>query len=846
MDAITGGEIKIVSGFRIRYVTSFRMESEAQKHGYCLFEGLPDDILEVQDVLAQEKDIPISVIREGEQNEVLFRGIVRRIRLRSCNGVPQIEVLATTASILLDRDKRQRSFQDKTMTYEQAVRKITNAYGSFPVECVGEAATALKEPLIQYGETDWEFLLRLGSRLHLPVYADCTCAQPGLYFGMRQGEQRQWEAPPVQMGISRGCYAKGGSEDRMERKDYLYFTASGYQNHQPGDILSCSQCRGTIFRKRAELQGGILVFTYQAGGRGNWHIPLAKHRQLVGMEFEGTVISTHQEEMNIRLDIDGPGGGAEHDWAWTPASGNIMYAMPEKGSKVRLDFGTEEALEGTGTINVRKNSGSMPWYRERELMTAAGKKAELHPSCLSFQGGGGRTALTDGAGLSLGSSGSFVVCAYGRVRLNAAKISAATPLEINMFRSGEGSRQRGGVVMPRGTGSNPPTGGSDSGFTMSFEFNGLSQSGVLCGEDFIRYRPFKDSPEEILVETEFDWGALVGRVAFGLFWVTVVSGLAFYGASLVFTGGATAAFAPWVIGGLTAAGGAWYVEDLARKDYARGEVSPLTAYGASGLIGSTKGALAGGAFFMAPYAAPVLLSDPGIMYVENMLPASEDIVLGLTETALYATAFTNMIIQGSEMAEIGTGKNPVKAYLGEETYNKTGEWSEMGARTILIGGLCNPDFYVKNKETAHFDQILLPEKYEGGSVTLKPDELIVRDSKFLDANGNIDWDTWAPNGGRVPGTIQEGQTLEVGTIIDRYGNPYGKYTSPVGVPYEQRALPYVENPNAYHKYEVIKPIDNVTISQISEAFEQSGGGIQYELPSIVNKLIKDKFLREIN
>ena len=270
-----------------------------------------------------------------------------------------------------------------------------------------------------------------------------------------------------------------------------------------------------------------------------------------------------------------------------------------------------------------------------------------------------------------------------------------------------------GVVMLRGTGSNPPTGGSDSGFTMSFEFNGLSQSGVLCGEDFIRYRPFKDSPEEILVETEFDWGALVGRVAFGLFWVTVVSGLAFYGASLVFTGGATAAFAPWVIGGLTAAGGAWYVEDLARKDYARGEVSPLTAYGASGLIGSTKGALAGGAFFMAPYAAPVLLSDPGIMYVENMLPASEDIVLGLTETALYATAFTNMIIQGSEMAEIGTGKNPVKAYLGEETYNKTGEWSEMGARTILIGGLCNPDFYVKNKETAHFDQIW--QVGEGGS-----------------------------------------------------------------------------------------------------------------------------------
>lgn len=34
--------------------------------------------------------------------------------------------------------------------------------------------------------------------------------------------------------------------------------------------------------------------------------------------------------------------------------------------------------------------------------------------------------------------------------------------------------------------------------------------------------------------------------------------------------------------------------------------------------------------------------------------------------------------------------------------------------------------------------------------------------------------------------------------------------------YEQRALPYIENPYAYHKNEVLKPIDNVTISQIAK------------------------------
>lgn len=132
-----------------------------------------------------------------------------------------------------------------------------------------------------------------------------------------------------------------------------------------------------------------------------------------------------------------------------------------------------------------------------------------------------------------------------------------------------------------------------------------------------------------------------------------------------------------------------------------------------------------------------------------------------------------------------------------------------------------------------------------GGASFKPDELVVRDSKFLNADGDVDWETWAPNNGRVPDTEIEGQTLDVGILIDRYENPYGKYTSPVGVPYEQRSLPHFENPDAYHKYEVLKSINDVTISQISEAFEQPGGGVQYELPSSVNQLIKDGFLKEI-
>jgi hypothetical protein len=131
------------------------------------------------------------------------------------------------------------------------------------------------------------------------------------------------------------------------------------------------------------------------------------------------------------------------------------------------------------------------------------------------------------------------------------------------------------------------------------------------------------------------------------------------------------------------------------------------------------------------------------------------------------------------------------------------------------------------------------------TVTLGKDELIVADKSFLDANGKIDWEKYAPNGGYVPGTKVDGVTLDTGKIIDRYGNQRGSYVSPVGVPYNQRALPYVENPNAYHQYEVVKPIENISMGKIAKAFKQAGGGIQYELPNSIEYLISKGYLKEI-
>ena len=87
-------------------------------------------------------------------------------------------------------------------------------------------------------------------------------------------------------------------------------------------------------------------------------------------------------------------------------------------------------------------------------------------------------------------------------------------------------------------------------------------------------------------------------------------------------------------------------------------------------------------------------------------------------------------------------------------------------------------------------------------------------------------------------------TLSPGTIIDRYGSDYGTFTSPVGIPYDNRALAPDTILKPYSIFEVVEPID-VQSGEIAPWFDQPGGGTQYILPDSVNDLINAGKLRRM-
>jgi len=89
------------------------------------------------------------------------------------------------------------------------------------------------------------------------------------------------------------------------------------------------------------------------------------------------------------------------------------------------------------------------------------------------------------------------------------------------------------------------------------------------------------------------------------------------------------------------------------------------------------------------------------------------------------------------------------------------------------------------------------------------------------------WD-WPGNGGFHGDSVDIAH--QTGDLLDRFGDSGGRYLSPSGTSYAERAIPPFNlnpmSPNlGYHRYEVLRPFDAPT-GYVSPAFGQPGMGLQ--------------------
>ena len=363
-----------LTGLSVKTILSVHISHEPGEHG--LMELTADMGEKNMDTPIQETGNGKKVVLYGRKDgkkSVIFSGVITNLTSKSMGKSCHVTLTARSWSYQMDIKKKARSFQDTSMTYGALVSQITGEYPG--AECqILFVDVPLGEIAVQYQETDWQFLKRMLSALHIPLVCSEVRENLCVYAGTAQipASMDVISVESAWKDMDELAYWKEIGEEITDT-DVI-----GYRIKLDNRIPLYSDI---TFRSRQLTAEKIEYFTI---GSTVYEFVTLKRKsgilqkpiypmQLVGTAFEGTVKEVQGENMKIHLQIDDAYPG--DDCYWFPFStpsassdGSGWYCMPEVGDRVRVYFPSKRTGDviAISAVNDRLAEEEAPkdWVKE--------------------------------------------------------------------------------------------------------------------------------------------------------------------------------------------------------------------------------------------------------------------------------------------------------------------------------------------------------------------------------------------------------------------------------------------------------------------------------------------------
>lgn len=438
---ITYDRIRVEGALGIQKILALQLHITANEHATAIIEGAYDSVEELLRWQTSGEMQEIKILIEGEKSP-LFCGYLKEAKCHCEASYHTAKLTIVSATILLDRQKLSASYQNVTMTYEDVVLKTIQSTQKAACICTIGRDTKLGKPLIQYAETDWQFVKRLASHFHSAVYPEMTQLRPAFWFGKPSGESAEINAYEYRHGISRKFYELGGKQAGLEPRDFEYYVVKTSENLSVGTKAAYQNRQWIICEKHAAMEKNELIFTYTLGKEQLVSTNKIFNPVFAGMSILGKVLETGGETVKLHLDIDKEQEKATaYPYIWSPDTSSVMYCMPKVGTTVSLYFSNEDETSGRAVNCIRENGSTceaMSNPENRALTTEHGKQLFLNTDSMGFDtpSEGHTIRLEDETGLNLSSEKMIRIVAGEGLLLKGKRVSLETGSEITMARKG--------------------------------------------------------------------------------------------------------------------------------------------------------------------------------------------------------------------------------------------------------------------------------------------------------------------------------------------------------------------------------------------------------------------------
>jgi len=361
MGTITYQNIQL-SGIEYDKLLALSITHSANEHAYAqvVFEIDTKIGNEFVNRVGTEKAVTISTSAQGQHN-TLFCGVVSNVAIETTSEYSVIRLTLASTSRKLDAKKNSKTFQNTSMTYEQVLISALNGTGYVNIHVTDKPIGTF---IMQYKETDWEFIKRMASQLQASVFVNIETAKPVIHLGLPDAQETV-ELKTVQ-------YSQGIDTKSMQSMSQIGQTNMLAQDYGAQVIKTDQYCylgekilvNGTSYRVaniRSELSDGILKSTYAVSTKNSFTQAPSFNQKSSGKMFTGTVQAVKGDKVQVffaGMDSSYDGGGTQwfpYSTAYSSSDGSGFYCMPEVGDTVRIFMPSDNEKDAFAASSVNTN-----------------------------------------------------------------------------------------------------------------------------------------------------------------------------------------------------------------------------------------------------------------------------------------------------------------------------------------------------------------------------------------------------------------------------------------------------------------------------------------------------------
>ena len=369
-----------------------------------------------------------------EKETCLFTGILVNIRTKDTRDGAVLETRWKSSTCLLDRKKHERAITGSDMTYGQLLGRLAASYGEIYQDTLSYNRL-LPGFLLQYQETDWEFLKRLAARAGGVLTPKCTGSDGEFCFGFPNLKKEKISDASHRMltTIDYEAYAR-----ESQTSPFWTFLMDHYQkcftsakNYWLGQQVEVDGFEGIVTHIHIEGCDGSVTKTYVVTSEAGIAGTCGVNPKFSGLHLEATVKEAKGSSIRVEFGIETITSGSELYFPYAVES-SAWYAMPEVGSLVHIYLPEQDETLAYAVHSMRNTSAGAV---HASATSDPSVKSFTHPSGASMQLDGSALTLTsDTQGMAqatLGGDGTLglkakkiTITAYGNVEIGAGEKQA--------------------------------------------------------------------------------------------------------------------------------------------------------------------------------------------------------------------------------------------------------------------------------------------------------------------------------------------------------------------------------------------------------------------------------------